>query len=315
MTLSELHKQFNTQRKCFAYLEKLRWKRKVICPYCDSNKTHKLKNEKRHHCNNCLRNFSVLVGTIFEHTRLSLPLWFQLIFLMTTSKRGISAKNLMRNVGLPYKTAWLCAMRVRCAMTDNCNVLQDIVEMDETYAGGLPRKKYPKDKSQPNVSQFYNKRGRGTNKTPIVGIVQRQGKVVLNVMQKLSANNMSAMLKQYVNTDNAIVVTDDFKSYKKFDELVAHITINKKKRTKMANTNTIEGFFSIIKNSIKGNNVAVSKKYLPMYLIYSAYIYNHRNHKGELFTTFMKDALTHNKCMKYNKPTQSPLKILNNECN
>lgn len=310
MNLSDLHQQFNSQSKCFAYLEKLRWNRKVICPYCNSRKTYRLKKEKRHHCKACKRNFSVLVGTIFEHTRLSLPLWFQLIFLMTTSKRGISAKNLMRNIGIPYKTAWYSAMRVRCAMINNCNVLQDIVEMDETYAGGKPRKKYPKDRSQPNVSQFYFKRGRGTSKTPIVGIVERNGKVVLNVMQRLDARSLSDMLKKYVNTDKAIVITDDFRSYKKFDNFVAHITINKKKRTKMANINTIEGFFSIIKNSIKGNNVAVSKKYLSFYLIYSAYIYNHRNFKGDFFSMFMKDAISHRKCMKYYHPIDKPEKLI-----
>lgn len=310
MTLSELHKQFNTQKKCFVYLEKLRWKGKVICPYCNSKKTYQLTSEKRHHCRACKKNFSVLVGTIFEHTRLSLILWFQLIFLMTTSKRGISAKNLMRNIGIPYKTSWYSAMRVRCAMIDNCNMLQDIVEMDETFAGGKPRKKYPKDPSQPNVSQFYNKRGRGTKKTPIVGIVERNGKVVLNVMERLDARSLTDMLKKYVNTDKAIVITDDYSSYKKFDQLVAHITVNKKKRTKISNTNTIEGFFSIIKNSIKGNNVSVSKKYLPFYIIYSAYIYNHRNIKTDIFTAFMKDALVHSKCMKYYKPLSDPKQLI-----
>ena len=317
MNLTELHKKFNTQKKCIAYLEKLRWKKKVFCPYCNSTNTLKLKAEKRHHCNNCKNNFSVLINTIFEHTHLPLPLWFQIVFLMVNAKRGASARYLMRNVGITYKTAWYSAMRVRAGMIDNCHVLQHIVEMDETYTGGKPRIKYTKNPSSPNISKLYNKRGRGTKKTPVVGIVERNGNIILRVIEKLSSKNLMAMLKEYVNTDDTIVMTDDFKSYNKFDDVVAHLTIahSKGKYVKgIVHTNTIEGFFSILKNSIKGNFIAISKKYLPFYVVGAAYIYNHRNFKGNLFEAFMKDALDHEKQMEYYKPKGDPKKITSAKC-
>lgn len=317
MNLKILYRKFNTQKKCVTYLEKLRWKKKIICPYCNSKKTRRLKSENRHHCNNCKRNFSVLIGTIFEHTRLPLPEWFETIFLMVNAKRGISARYMMRIMDIPYKTIWYSAMRIRCGMIENCNVLQNIIEMDEAYTGGKPRKKYSADTSAPNVSKVTSKRGRGTKKTPVVGIVERNGKIVLRVIERLSAKNLIAMLNQYVNTDKAIVITDDFKSYRQFDKLVAHLTIkhSKKQYAKgMIHTNTMESFFSILKNSIKGNYISISKKYLPFYLVNAAYIFNQRNFKGDLFESYMRDALSHNKCMKYYKPTGEPKELIKSKC-
>lgn len=253
----------------------------------------------------CQRNFSVLIGTIFEHSRWKLKQWFLLTGLVLNAKRGISAMQIMRTLGCSYKTAWYAAMRLRCAMIDDCNYsLQNIVEMDEAYVGGKPRKGNKRMDNEANLSKITNKRGRGTLKTPVVGIVERKGNVVLKVIEKLTSRNLLAMLKDNVDTKNAIVVTDEFKSYKAFDKEVEHLVIDHKKAFSkgVINTNTIEGFWSIVKNSIKGQYIVLSKKYLPMYLVQAQYIFNSRNHEGNLFEYFMKGAVNSEKETLYYKP-------------
>jgi transposase-like protein len=320
MNLTELNRKFNTRLKCLNYLGKMRWGKNVTCAYCGSEETRPLKSEAgRYNCRNCKRNFSVTIDTIYQDSRLSLPKWFQVIALMLNAKKGISAKEIMRNVNVSYKTAWYACMRVRCAMIDNCEELQNIVEMDEAYTGGKPRKKYPNDPSNPSISTITNKRGRGTKKVPVVGIVERDGKIVLKVIEKLTGRNLLSMLKDNVKTDNAIVITDDFSSYKKFDKEVEHLVIDHKKEFSkgIVNTNTIEGFWAILKNSIRGQYVALSKKYLPFYLVQAQYIYNHRNYKGNLFQKYIKASVSDEKCLLYYKPKGDVKKLVynRNKCN
>ena len=130
---------------------------------------------------------------------------------------------------LTYKTAWYAAMRVRCAMVDCCNIepLENIVEMDESYIGGKSRKRYVKGKDNKHVlSSIDAKKGRGTKKIPVVGIVECGDKVVLKVIEKLTAQNLLVMLKEYVKTDSAVVVSGEFSSHKSFNEVVQHFTVD-----------------------------------------------------------------------------------------
>lgn len=317
MTITEIHKKYSTKLKCYEHLEKLRWGKTVICPKCDSKVITRIKNEVgRFHCNSCETTFSTITDTIFEYSGLELPKWYLIIGLMLNAKKGISAKEIMRDVGLTYKTAWYAAMRVRCAMIDFDNMeLQGVTEMDETYLGGKPRIKYSAKSNEPNISTVTNKRGRGTKKTPVVGIVERNGKVVLRVMEKLTTRNLLSMLKENVKTDSSIVVTDEFRSYQGFDEVVQHYTIQHKKKEwvkGMMHTNTIEGFWAIIKNSIRGNYIAISKKYLPFYLVQAQYVYNNRNYSGNLFEKFLKQALMVDKSdyMMHYKPVKDTKKLV-----
>ena len=318
MNILEIQKNFNTKKKCLDYIEKLRWKKFVTCTHCHSKNVIRLKNQQgRFHCYDCDSTFSVLSDTIFEHTRLPLPKWFTIIALMLNAKRGISAMEIKRNVGITYKTAWYSAMRVRCGMIDNCNILENIVEMDETYVGGKPRKKYRPGDKYTNISRVTQKRGRGTKKTPIVGIVERNGNVVLKVVEKLTSKNLMQMLRENVKTDKSIVVTDEFPSYKSFNDLVQHYTVDHSKKQwvkGMMHTNTIEGFWSIVKNSIKGNYIVLSKKYLPFYMVQAQYTYNFRNFKGNIFEKFLKEALQHDKPMEYYKPLKPVKSIVYSKC-
>ena len=307
MTISEIYKKFDSKQKSVEYLAELRWPKGVICPKCGSKNVVSLKKQiGRYHCNKCKTSFSVLTDTIFERSHLPLTKWFEIITLMLSAKRGIAAKQIKRDVRLTYKTAWYACMRVRCGMIDFSNMeLENIVEMDEAYIGGKPRHRYKPQPNEPNLSKITEKRGRGTKKTPIVGIVERKGEVVIKVIEKLTSRNLLTMLKENVKTDKAIVVTDEYASYKSFDDVVQHYTVDHSKKEYVKgimHTNTIDGFWSIVKNSIRGNYIALSKKYLPFYLVQAQYIYNTRNYEGDLFVRFLKEALVHDNPMENYKP-------------
>jgi transposase-like protein len=287
--------------------------KKVVCPKCHSKNIVSIKDLGRYYCNKCSTTFSVLTDTIFENSRLPLTDWFMIIGLMLNAKKGISAKQIMRDAEITYKSAWYAAMRVRCAMIDNCHIeLKNIIEMDESYVGGKPRKgKVPANEPTLFKIELEAKRGRGTNKIPVVGIVERKGNIVLKVIEKLTSRNLLAMLKQNVKIDSAFLLTDEFKTYKAMDKVIDHLVIEHKKHYSKngINTNTIEGFWAILKNSIRGQYVALSKKYLPLYLVQAQYIFNHRNYRGNLFEKFLKEALNHEKPMEYYKPI-APVKSI-----
>ncbi|TAL69309.1 MAG: IS1595 family transposase [Bacteroidetes bacterium] len=309
MNLITLQRKLNTDAKCIAHLEKVRWGKNPICPYCNKDeRITERQNTYRYHCNKCNRDFSVLVGTIYEGTKLDLPTWFYLTALMVNAPMGISHMELSRDLGIPYNTTWYACMRIRCGMLDQADLLEGIVEMDEAYLGGKPRKIIPPDNA-PVLSRVENKRGRGTRKVPVVGAVSRgkDGQVTTKLMERLTTRNLLAMLKRYVNEDEAIVITDEFHSYKKFDEVVEHLTINHKEAFAkgILHTNTIEGFWSIIKNGIKGNYRAISKKYLPFYLAEYAFKYNRRNRRQDSFKEFIDKSVAEDKCLVNYKPKKN----------
>jgi len=307
MNLQKLHKNFGTQQKCIAYLEKLRWGKEPACVYCGAMNVTKRKGTIRYHCNSCGRDYSVLVDTIFESTKLPLPTFFEIIFLMINAKMGISAAEIARDTGVKYNTAWYVCHRVRCAMINNELRLEGLVEFDEAYIGGKKRKPNKSEYNKANLgaSSITDKRGRGApNKTPIVGAVEKKGQVYVKIIEKLTSRNLMAMLKKVVNTNESVVFTDEFRSYKKFDEEVEHITIKHSEGygSGIKTVNTIEGFWSIIKNGIKGSYRAISKKYLPFYLAEFSYKYNQRHVQKDAFEKILENAVKDDKCFVNYKP-------------
>lgn len=312
MSLKLLNKQLGTQEKCIAYLEKLRWDKKPKCVFCESENVKKRPKTMRWHCNNCKKDYSVLVGTIFEGTRLELPTFMQIMFLMINAKMGISASEIARNTGVKYQTAWFACHKIRCAMIDNQLRLEGLIEFDEAYIGGKKRKPVP---NEANLSQIAEKRGRGTSKTPIVGAVEKKGRVYVKIIEKLTSRNLLAMLKEQVNTDESIVITDDFKSYKQFDDAVEHITIKHSEGygKGIKTINTIEGFWSILKNGIKGSYRAISKKYLPFYLAEFSYKYNNRHLQKDALHKMLENAVKDESCLLNYKPKGNPKEIVANK--
>ena len=157
MNLLELFQRFQQNEEAIHFFERVRWKNKVICPYCESDKTckHHVKGRKRWQCWGCHRPFSVTVGTIFHYTHIPLNKWFMLIALMLNAKKVLSACQAARDLGMRRPTVWSMMHRIRKAMeTSQDELLKGIVEMDETYIGGKPRKGKKNDDGTPNLPRY-----------------------------------------------------------------------------------------------------------------------------------------------------------------
>lgn len=330
MSIYSIHNRFNTHQKCVKQLEKIRWNGIPECPYCESTKITKRKlssseiyKTQKYHCNPCNKDFTVLTDTIFEGSKLTLPKWFMMIGLMLAAKKGISANQISRDLEITYKTAWYCAMRIRCAMLDWGEMLEGVVEMDETFVGGKPRKRNQKGENDDNVAYLSNVYergdakvgvGRGTKKVPVAAIIERKGRVVAKVMENLTSKNLIALLKKTVNTKSSVLMTDDYVAYKKMDEIIERYAVNHSAKEYVrgnAHTNTIEGFWSIIKNGIRGQYHVISKKYLPFYLAEFCYRYNRRQVTVNVaFDETLVNSVTSEKCFEDYKPKGDVKKIV-----
>lgn len=303
VNIIEIQKKYGTQAKCLDLLANLRWGKTVKCPKCDSDKVRIVdKQKKRYFCQSCNEQFSVFTDTIFEGTRMPLPEWFVVIGLCLNAKTGMSAKEIERNIGMTYKTAYYSLMRIRVGMIAVGSKLMGIIEMDESYFGGRGRKGNHRMKdNDPSLAQVHLKRGRGTNRVSVAGMVQRKGEVRTKVIEKLTKRNLLAMLKANANNENAILITDGFKSYKELEKYIDRLEIEHKKQFSkgIVHINTIEGFWSYVKNGIRGSYKAISKKYLPLYLAEFEWKYNHQRFRGNLFLAYLRDALSHDKELEY----------------
>lgn len=290
MNIIQVYQQFPSQKSCVEYLEKVRWKDKVVCPYCKSDNSTPLPKEKRHHCNNCNTSYSITVGTIFHKTHLDFQKWFLAIALILNAKKGISARQLSRDLEVNKNTAWYMTMRIRKAMSERWQreLLQGIIEMDETYIGGKPRKgnnRRPIKKS---------KRGRGTDKTPVVGMIERDGKIRAGARldKILSAKKMKALARQNIDLTASTIITDEFKSYLGFSKITNHRVVDHTKCFSCGNinTNSIESFWALLKRGIMGQYHKVSMKHLNKYIDEFCYRHNNRNN-ADVFNKTIQRAL------------------------
>lgn len=277
MNIIEIFECFPDEASCIAYLEKKRWPNNAVCPYCQSAHTLSVPKELRHFCYTCKTSFSITVGTIFHHTHLPLQKWFLAISLILNAKKGISALQLSRDLKVNKDTAWRISMQIRKAMNqvEQRKLLIGIVEMDECYVGGKPRKgkKYDNDDDKP-------KRGRGTKKAPVVGVVERNGNVTAKHMQtgKLKGKNLRAFVRERVDTTNSKLITDEYNGYKGMNKILPHSVIAHASWYVDGDihTNTIESFWAILKRGIFGQFHSISRKHLQKYIDEFCYRYNQR---------------------------------------
>jgi len=277
MNIIAIFKKFPTQKSCIQHLEETRWGNKPTCPYCVSQNVKAIISEgrERFHCNACNNSFRVTVQTIFHNTKLPLQKWFLAISLILNAKKGISALQLSRDIEVNKNTAWRIAMQIRKAMTqsDHRNLLTGIVEMDETYVGGKPRKGSYSKEDKP-------KRGRGTKKAPVIGAVERGGRVKAKAVRKdkMKGKNLRAFVKETIDTANSHLMTDEYKGYLGMSKIVPHSVIKHQKWYVDGNThtNTIESFWALLKRGMFGQFHSVSKKHLQRYVDEFCYRYNLR---------------------------------------
>jgi transposase-like protein len=286
MTIAQWEKAFPSEEACDTYLVSHRWPDGVYCPRCGSDRVYKLATmDWKWECPDCgegnAYRFSHLVGTIFENTNVNLREWFRVIHLMLTSKKGISARQVHRYMGFgSYKTAWYMCHRIRAALQDKeFKKLLGVVEVDETFIGGKAKNRHW-DKRGPGTGG-----GEGSGKTPIAGAVTRKGNVVARVIDNVRTPTLVRFVQETVSTKVSLLCTDAYAAYRDVHKLYPHGVINHEAGQYVVgaiHTNTIEGFWSIIKRSIVGTFHNVSSKYLPLYVAEAQFKYNNR-HNPEIF--------------------------------
>jgi transposase-like protein len=272
------------------YLESIRWPDGPVCPHCGTvdEKHYRLKHQTRKlwKCRACRKQFTVTIGTIFEGSHIGLHKWLLAFYLLCSSKKGMSAHQLHRMLGITYKSAWFMAHRIRYAMEQPAfsRLLSGTVEADETYIGGKKRrpnkKQYaPLDSSKPNPRQ---QTGRGGGNTPVITLVERGGEARSFRIANVTGDTIGGAIRRNVDTE-AHLRTDSFMSYVKVGrEYASHEAVNHDVEYVRgdAHTNTAENFFSILKRGIDGIYHHVSEAHLERYLAEFDFRYNHRSGNG-----------------------------------
>lgn len=271
------------------YLVSLRWPDGVKCPRCESSKVHKLSRPWKWQCKQCNKSgyrFSPLAGTIFENTNIPLSTWFRVIFMMTQSKKGMSAHQVYRMIGKQqegkgktggpgsYRTAWYMCHRIRAAMKNNeFFKLIGEVEVDETYVGGK------------NKNRHRNKKvsGSGTaGKVPVVGAIARKGSIVAKVVEEVSLPTLNRFVKESVSNRVLLVATDERAGYHHLRQHgYTHATVSHSEGEYVRGrvyTANIDSFWSLLKRGIMGNFHHVRKTYAPLYL--AEFTFRHNNRKN-----------------------------------
>ena len=270
-TIKSFNEKYPHDAACLDEIFSNRYGSLKQCPACDkTTKFHRVANRKCYACQFCGYQLHPLADTIFHKSETSLKSWFYAIFLFANSKNGVSAKELERQLGVTYKTAWRMAKQIRLLLNQSNRKLSETVEVDETYVGGV----------RPG------KRGRGAEgKTAVVGMVQRRGQVIAKVVSDTKSSTIRPIVREHVEL-GAQVMTDDFGGYRHIGEDFKHRAINHstgRYANGLIHTNTIEGFWSQLKRSINGTYHAVSPKYLQLYVDEFSYRYSHRDEPTSLF--------------------------------
>ena len=294
MNLIEVMERFPDQESCIDHLERVRWAEKPACTHCGSQNIRRKKEDGvgrvgRWHCKECKASFKVTHGTVFQGTKIPLQKWFMAIALILNAKKGISSYQLERDLDLNQRTAWFLLTRVRAEMADKTNsiLLKGIIEADETYIGGKPRKENKKENREPAP------RGRGTSKTTVIGAVARGGEVVAQVVENLTGRTILDFIKKVVNIKESELMTDEHHGYRQFASMMKHEVINHQVQYVEGDkhTNTIEGFWSLLKKAFYGTHHHYTIEYTPLYVAERCYVYNNR-HLESIWTKFVNKSMT-----------------------
>jgi len=258
------------------------------CPICErERKFHRIKTRASYACDSCGKHLHPMKGTIFEKSTTSLQLWFYAIFLMASTRCGISAKQLERELGVTYKTAWRMFNKIRNELMNDegDEPLSGDVEIDETAWGGKPRHKMPARSKE--LAQWRE------NKTTLLGMVERGGRVRMRVIPSRRGPGLSKAVRSHVNP-SSFIITDDWQAYKPLArEYLGHKVINHSAGVYVRGdiyTNTIEGFFGNLKTGMRGAYKHVSDRWIQSYLDEYAWRYNARQEPLGMFEQLLTRA-------------------------
>jgi transposase len=274
MTIREFFKQFPTDDSCLAHIFECRFGADFVCPKCEKAGTwHKLASVRAYSCSRCGNHIHPTVGTPFEDSRTSLQLWFYAIYLFTQTRHGVSAKELQRQLGVTYKCAWRMGHQIREHMADvddeNLDPLRGHIEIDESHFGGI---------------DAGSKGPRKGDKTIVLGMMERNGDVVTVVVPSTRRDDLLPIIEAHVE-EGAVISTDKLPAYKALPEAgFDHMTVTKRtkggriiKNKGRNHTNSIEGYWRILKSSIASTHIHVSPEHIEKYL--GEFEYRHNNRK------------------------------------
>ena len=290
MDLITVFQRFPDHEACIEHLERVRWNYTPKCPHCESENVARKADgyrQGRWNCHVCKSSFNVLSGTIFQKTKIDLQKWFLAISIILNAKKGVSSHQLSRDIGVTQPTAWYMGMRIRKAMTSDHSLLSGIVEADEAYIGGKPRKRNRRDAEQPR-----NRRGRGTSKLPIIGVVERGGKVIAQPSTSVDRKSLNKFLNSKIGP-GSLLMTDEYAGYGSIGKYIDHATIDHSVQYSdgFISTNTIEGFWGLLKRAWHGTHHKYSREHAGAYVTEACYKYNIRN-LANPFESFIRATMT-----------------------
>ena len=275
-TFYKFQKQFPNEASCLHHMMITRYGgTRFVCPKCGRNsKFHQMKHQRNYVCQHCGHHIYPCAGTLMERSHLPLHKWFYAMHLFSTSRHGVPAKELERQLGVTYKTAWRMAHEIRkyMAKVDGETPLNGVVEADETYIGGKTEG---------------GKRGRGApNKTVVFGMLQRDGDIMMKVVPDVKKRTIQPLIEKNVE-EGSTVHTDELRSYNGLDKAgYKHKTVDHGEGEYVdgdSHVNGIEGFWARLKLSIRGTHVHASKKHLWKYVKEFEYRYNRREAPSSIF--------------------------------
>jgi len=287
MTLIDVHEMFSSDAKCRELLKRLRWPVRPECPRCKGPAITLETAKDLLYCKECDYQFTVTSNTIFHDSHLPLIKWFCAVYLLCESRKGMSANQIKRMLGVSYKTAWYLCHRIRKAMQIvDAPMLDGKVEMDETFIGGKARGRHrPGDSPR-------------ANKEIVIGIRQRGGDLRLFHAEDIAAGTLSRYIRLNVSKDVEVFITDEFSVYQKAvrinDMKDKHRRINHSRRVYVQgdiHTNTIESAFSLLKRGIVGTWHHISAKHLAAYLDEMSFRFNRRK-RSDLFLDTLRHMVT-----------------------
>jgi len=284
--LADIATQFYTDAKCRDLLRRLRWPNGPECPRCKEQAVELETEKQLFYCKSCDYQFTVTAGTIFNDSHLPLTKWFMAVLLLCEAKKGMSACQIQRTLGISYKTAWYLCHRIRAAMNElDKPMLDGKVEMDETYVGGR------------NIGKGHL--AAKDNKEVVIGIRQRNGELRFFHASDNASGTIAKYIRDNVSEDVDVIFTDDWRGYPKAMRALGipeskHQTINHSGKVYVMgdiHTNTVENAFSLLKRGIVGTWHKVSAKHLPAYLDEMCFRFNRRK-RPDLFIDTLRHMVT-----------------------
>lgn len=286
-TINQFRMEFSNDDICLDAILKIRYAKVPCCPQCSQETTFKrVKGRRSYQCSDkdCQYQLYPTAGTVFEKTRTPLKDWFYVIYLMVSTRNGVASKEVERQLGVTYKCALRMTHQIRKLMAQSNELLKGIVEADETYIGGNTKNKHKKQR------EILNAKGTGAiNKTPILGLLERNGRIITKVLEKAEGLVIKPIIKDNVEV-GATIITDGFGGYNGLKIDYIHEIVNHEQgeyAKGRSHTNTIEGFWSHLKRMIRGTHITVSVKHMQKYVDESTFRYVHRNEGQEMFFTIL----------------------------